>query len=125
MFSARNTLLSCLILLVIGATARGLLSDRMQVEHFDEGVYASGFFATHLDHRYPDEHLYAPPLFPDFLEWSLIGSSGAEQAPLWLSVALGLALVGAVYGLAREWFDEPTARAAALLAATSEFAILF
>ncbi|MCA9090318.1 MAG: glycosyltransferase family 39 protein [Planctomycetaceae bacterium] len=125
MSSPRHTIAFFLGILCLATVLRILWPGHMQIEHFDEGVYASGFFAGHLDNRFPDQQLYAPPLFPAMAEWALILCSSAVQAPLWLSVLLGIALVVASYWAAREWFDESTALAAAMLVATSDFTILF
>ena len=73
------------LLLVTAFALRAWQLQHISVEHFDEGVYASNFYASHLDFRYPDQHLYAPPLFPAILEWVLI-LTGNPHAVVWVNI---------------------------------------
>ena len=53
----------------------------MAVEHFDEGVYASNiWFGPEAGYQYPMRRLYAPPLLPSLIEWSLIFDQMGEPA---------------------------------------------
>lgn len=95
-----------LLLLVAALALRAWRAERMAIEHFDEGVYASNLFADHLDFRYPDRHLYAPPLLPAILEWALILTGAAPSSVMWVNVLLGTALVAAVWWTTRVLLDE-------------------
>src|SRR5690606_10005599 len=58
-----------ILLLTLAVAARVAAPDRMAVEHFDEGVYSATsnedfWFADDPEFRFPDRHLYAPPLLP-------------------------------------------------------------
>ncbi len=112
-------------LLVIAFALRAWLPSHMSIEHFDEGVYASNYFSSHLDFRYPDRHLYAPPLFPAILEWTLILSGGNPHAVMWVNVVLGTALVAAIWWVAKLIAGGGAALAAAALATFSDFLIQY
>lgn len=113
------------LLMAVAFVLRALWIDNVAVEHFDEGVYASGYFSAHLDYQYPDQHLYAPPLFPYLLKMVLFYSGGDPHAVAWVNVVFGTFLVGAVWLAARDWFGQPAAFVAGTLLATNEFAIHF
>lgn len=102
------------VLLVVAFALRAWQSSQMSIEHFDEGVYASNYHSVHLDYRYPDRHLYAPPMFPAILEWTLILTGGNPQAVMWVNVVLGTALVAAIW-----WITNLIAGAGAALGATA------
>ncbi len=97
----------------------------MSIEHFDEGVYASNYYSAHLDYRYPDRHLYAPPLFPAILEWTLILTGGKPHAVMWVNVVLGTALVAAIWWITKLIAGGGAALAAAALATFSDFLIQY
>jgi hypothetical protein len=102
MHSGRRSLSALGLLLATAFTLRAWHPERMAVEHFDEGVYASNLFSDHLDYRYPSRELYAPPLFPALLEWALILTNARPHAVMWVNVILGTLLVLAVWGTTRE-----------------------
>lgn len=113
----------CLLLTVIAFGLRaGNLSD-IHVEHFDEGVYASNYFATYQDNRFPDQHLYAPPLFPALLDWTLVFSGGSPHVVMWVNVILGTLLVPAVWWTGGLLFDRRAATIAAALVTFSDILI--
>ncbi|WP_437205617.1 ArnT family glycosyltransferase [Planctomicrobium sp. SH664] len=91
-----------LCVLIVGFGLRAWKFERLSVEHFDEGVYASNLFADHLGFRYPDQHLYAPPLFPALLEWALIQGGARPQAVMWVNLLLGTALIWGVWWTTRQ-----------------------
>lgn len=111
--------------MALALVLRSALIDRVAVEHFDEGVYSSGYFAEHLGYQYPDLHLYAPPLLPNVLRSVLYFTGGNPHAVVWVNVVAGSLLVGAVWLISRDWFGREAALAAGILMATSEFAILY
>lgn len=97
----------------------------MAIEHFDEGVYAANYYSSHLDYRYPDQHLYAPPLFPAILEWTLIFTGGDPHSVMWVNVVLGTGLVAAIWWVTRLMAGVGAAFAAAGLATFSDFLIQY
>lgn len=117
-------LIAYLGIALVAFALRAAAPTRMQIEHFDEGVYASNLYGTHIGNRYPAQHLYAPPFLPALLEWTLI-FTGSPHAVMWVNVVAGTLFVLAVGGLTRCWFGAPAGLLAALLAATNDQAILF
>jgi dolichyl-phosphate-mannose-protein mannosyltransferase len=120
---SRPEVVALVLIALMGAILRSADSP---VEHFDEGVYASNlFFGEATGYRFPNQHLYAPPLFPSLVEWSFVffgASDFAAHLPMRLFVAVGM---GLVWWLTRRWFDVPTALVATLLLAVSWPNILF
>ncbi len=112
-----------LLLSLTGGLLRYWSPERMAIEHFDEGVYASNLFCP-PSYAYPARHLYAPPLFPAVLEWALI-LGGRGSAVMWVNVLAGSLMLPSVWWVARCWFGPAAALASLLLAATSGFHIAF
>ncbi|WP_197443643.1 ArnT family glycosyltransferase [Maioricimonas rarisocia] len=104
---------------------RSLYPFAMAVEHFDEGVYASNLYAWHLDNRYPDRHLYAPPLLPALLEWAMIFTGGTAHAAMWVNVLAGSLTAALVAWISGRWFGTAAAVTAGVLAVTSEVHMLY
>jgi len=125
----RNEWLWLLAIIIAAALLRGVHPERMQVEHFDEGVYASNWYCNHPPltetHEYPKRYLYAPPLWPALLEWSLIFSGSNPHAVMWVNVAIGTLLVLAVWWVTRDWCGPRAALLAAALIALNESHIFF
>jgi 4-amino-4-deoxy-L-arabinose transferase-like glycosyltransferase len=113
-------------IILLGCALRAACPERMAIEHFDEGVYASNLYSGHLDpaYAYPDRALYAPPFLPAVLEWTLL-LSGDPHSVMWVNVVVGTLTVLAVWWMTRAWFGPVAALAAAMLAATSEYHIAF
>jgi 4-amino-4-deoxy-L-arabinose transferase-like glycosyltransferase len=115
-----------LAIVVLAAVLRIQELDRVHIEHFDEGVYASNrWFTLEEEARYPNRHLYAPPLLPALLEWSQLLLGTGSWGVLFLPVALGTLTVGLVWWLMRHWTGPVPALATALIAAISEPHILY
>jgi len=108
-------------LLVLAFVLRSHHLEKVAVEHFDEGVYASNLYSEHLDFRFPDQHLYAPPLLPTVFEWMLISEDGAPDAVMWVNVFLGTALVFAVWWTTRMIGGDRSAIVAATLVTFSDY----
>jgi hypothetical protein len=109
----------------LGIAARSAHSSWATVEHFDEGVYASNlWFGPELGSQYPQRHLYAPPLMPWLIEWTLVfcGPSGAN--PVWPSQVAGMATIGIVWWVGRTVFGPWAGLVAGTLAALSGAHIL-
>lgn len=96
----------------------------MAVEHFDEGVYASNLYCP-PENAYPFRHLYAPPLLPALLEWSLILSGGAAGSVMTVNVVAGCLMVPSIWWVGRQWFGPVAGLASAALATFSELHILY
>jgi 4-amino-4-deoxy-L-arabinose transferase-like glycosyltransferase len=97
--------------------------SRVAVEHFDEGVYSSNLFFPDDGFAYPDRHLYAPPLVPSLIEWSMILVGEGRTTPLLPGVLLGSLTVPLVWLVTRRWFGAAAGVAAASLLALSDFHI--
>ncbi len=55
---------------LLGFVLRISTASNSAVEHFDEGVYASNLFmGPDTGYRFPNQHLYAPPLHSTMIEW--------------------------------------------------------
>lgn len=94
--SLRPTLIVVGVVFVVGIQLRSYQLDLVQVEHFDEGVYASNLYVGPPDFRFPYQHLYAPPLFPSVLEWALVLSGGRSGSVIDVNVILGILLIFAI-----------------------------
>jgi dolichyl-phosphate-mannose-protein mannosyltransferase len=98
--------------------------QRIAIEHFDEGVYASNFWFG--GEPYPAQYLYAPPLLPTAIEWTLIAASlvGIKPTgflPVIPSLVAGIGMVPSIWWVCRRWFGVTAALTSAWLVATSDF----
>ncbi len=113
--------------ILFGAILRLSFPGRMAVEHFDEGVYASNFwFEIEQGGEYPARHLYAPPLLPMAIEWTMIVASlcGIKPTgciPMIPSLITGLATIPSMWWVGRRWFGPSAGIVAAWLVAASDF----
>lgn len=134
--SAGGTISTHEMLWVWGAIFAGMclrvaVPERMGVEHFDEGVYASNFwFDAENGYSYPARFLYAPPLLPAAIEWTLILASlmGIEPVgfvPMIPSLVAGIAMVPSIWWVCRRWFGPIAGLTAAWLIATSDFHVSY
>lgn len=100
---------------------------RMAIEHFDEGVYASNFwFGAEEGYEYPARYLYAPPLLPAVIEWTMIFASmcGVHPTgfiPMIPSLIAGLATIPSIWWVGRRWFGPSAGVVSAWLVAASDF----
>jgi dolichyl-phosphate-mannose-protein mannosyltransferase len=97
--------------------------DEIAIEHFDEGVYASNLWFPDNGFRYPDQQLYAPPLVPSLIEWSMLIFEEARWAPFVPSLLFGSLTVPLVWFIGRGWFGPSAGIASACLVALSDFHI--
>ncbi len=112
------------VICLIGVGLRLHRLDHLAIEHFDEGVYAANLYAD-LDHyRYPQRHLYAPPLFPLLCELA-IGIGGTPDSAIWVNLVFGSLMVPLVWFAARDSFGTVAAIVSATLCATSDYHIFF
>lgn len=113
--------------ILFGAVLRLSFPGRMAVEHFDEGVYASNFwFEAEEGGEYPARHLYAPPLLPLAIEWTMIVASlcGVKPTgfiPMIPSLIAGIATIPSMWYVGRRWFGPSAGIVAAWLVAASDF----
>ncbi|RMG33993.1 MAG: phospholipid carrier-dependent glycosyltransferase, partial [Planctomycetota bacterium] len=113
-------------ILVLAAALRFAAPERLAVEHFDEGVYSSNlWFGREHAFQYPDRFLYAPPLLPAAIEWTLIVLGPRTWVPMLPAMALGTITVLGVWWLARQWYGGTAGCLAAFLVACSDYHILF
>jgi 4-amino-4-deoxy-L-arabinose transferase-like glycosyltransferase len=109
-------------IVAIAAALRFAYPSRIAVEHWDEAVYASNHFT---DDGYPKRHLYAPPLLPAAIEWSMIVFGSSSFAAVLPNLIVGTLTVPLCWWAARGWFGPAAGHAAATLAALSDFHILY
>ena len=114
------------LLLLTAAIVRIAAFDRMAVEHFDEGVYASNlWFGAETGFAYPQRQFYAPPLFPFLVEISISLWGTSAVGCMTTSLLCGLATVACVWWIARCWFGTAGGITALSLAACSDFHVQF
>lgn len=116
------------LLTAVGFGLRAAYPDRMAVEHFDEGVYASNWFCRPPglpDYTFPQQHLYAPPLLPAVYEWVLILTGSNPHSVMWVNVVLGTLMIPVVWGFTRSGFGSAAGLVAAALCAFSDAHITF
>jgi len=118
----RTELVLIVLITLAGGVARGVKLNDVAVEHFDEGVYSSNLWFPNDGFTYPDRHLYAPPLVPSMIEWSMI-LCGGRSAPILPGVLLGSLTVPLLWLVTRRWFGGAAGTAAAGLLALSDFHI--
>ena len=131
---SRREWMVVLLILAAGTFFRWAFPDRLAIEHFDEGVYASNvWFGSEDAYEYPYRHLYAPPLLPSLIEGAVITAQCVARSPLgppaWVVLSpclvAGSLTVGLVWWLARSWFGGGPALVALVLAAASDFHALY
>jgi len=111
---------------LLGATLRFWDLSAIAVEHFDEGVYASNlWFTAEEGYRYPDRHLYAPPLLPSLIEWSLLIFGTAGWVPALPSLVAGVCTIPLIWWMGRKLAGPTAGLAAAILLATNDVHILY
>ena len=112
--------------LCVALVVRCLFPSCMAIEHFDEGVYASNiWFGSDQGFQYPLRHLYAPPLFPWLVEWSIILFGPSGLGPMVISVLVGSATIGLIWWVGRSWFGPHAGMAAAVLAAFNDLHLFY
>lgn len=115
-----------LVATLLGLGLRFWHLDRLAVEHFDEGVYSSNLFFTQRDNfRYPNQHLYAPPLVPGLIEWSMTFLGMEPWVPMIPGILLGAATVPLNWWMLRGLAGPLAAMLACWLLATNEYHIFY
>ena len=107
-----------------GLIVRFAFPSHAVVEHYDEGVYASNLYQPDGSGAYPDRHLYAPPLWPAVIEWTVL--LFGPQAAAWPSMIAGGLLPIVCWQIARDVSGASRAGlVAAALAAFDPMLILY
>jgi 4-amino-4-deoxy-L-arabinose transferase-like glycosyltransferase len=115
-----------LLIVAVGCGMRFAWPDRMAIEHFDEGVYASNvWFGPDDSFRYPEQHLYAPPLLPTVIEWIFTLAGPSNFGAMLPSLIAGSLTVPLVWWVGRCWFGPVAGLAAAALCAFSDAHVVF
>jgi dolichyl-phosphate-mannose-protein mannosyltransferase len=123
---SRGEVVVVALIVACGFMLRAASPTTMAVEHFDEGVYASNnWFSEAEEYRYPFRHLYAPPLLPFLLEWTVFLFESSHWGTMLVGIFCGGFTVAVVWWVARQWFGVESGIAAAVLAAFSDFHILY
>ncbi len=113
--------------IVVGVVLRLSFLNRIAIEHFDEGVYASNFwFGADQGYEYPARFLYAPPLLPAIIEWtmvltSLLGCQPSGWIPVIPCLLAGVAAIPSLWWITRRWFGPVAGTVSAWLIATSDY----
>ncbi len=120
---SRTELIAILVITLVGIAARFAFLNELAIEHFDEGVYASNLWFPDEGYQYPDRFLYAPPLVPSLIEWSMIIFNQARWAPFLPSLILGSLTLPLAWWSIRRWANGTSGMAAAALISLSDFHI--
>lgn len=113
-------------ILVMGFGYRVAHPERIAIEHFDEGVYASNYwFQPEQNYSYPMRRYYAPPLLPTLIEACMIVAPNSPLAPFWPSLLLGSLTPLVCWWFAQRWWGARIALPLAALAATSDVHLAF
>jgi hypothetical protein len=123
----RAELILVILISLVGLGLRSAYPSRLAVEHFDEGVYASNLFFHDGagTGRYPDQHLYAPPLLPFLIECAMIVFGATNPAAMTVSIAAGALTVPLMWWVGRRWFGPAAGLTAALVTALNDVHIFF
>ncbi|MCH2203316.1 MAG: glycosyltransferase family 39 protein [Fuerstiella sp.] len=109
----------------LGCFLRFTAIDQLAVEHFDEGVYSSTVWYPQLRGEvYPSRHLYAPPALPVMIAVAST-LAGANLAPFIPGLLTGTVTILVVWGFTRAAFGTVAGLIVILLAALSDFHILY
>lgn len=123
---SRHELIAIVLITLVGIGLRVAFPSRMAVEHFDEGVYASNiFFDAKQGYRFPNQHLYAPPLLPWLIEMVFILFGPSNVGAMVPSLVAGCLTVPLLWWVGRRWFGPTAGLAASILCATNDIHILF
>ncbi|MBL4885155.1 MAG: glycosyltransferase family 39 protein [Planctomycetaceae bacterium] len=115
-----------LVITLLAAMLRLWGYSAVSIEHFDEGVYASNiWFDQDEGYRYPDRHLYAPPLVPTLIEWGHVILGPTSLATILPGLLAGIATIPLLWWFGRQIAGPFAGLCAASLLATNEAHILY
>lgn len=112
---------------VVAAAALRLAGlGSVHVEQYDEGVYASNlWFGEEKETRYPERHLYAPPLLPAIEEYTQLILGSESWSVMLAPVLLGIVSVWLIGRLVWAWSTPEAALAVMVFIAISPMHLLF
>ena len=123
---SKQELLLVLMGLLLGVAFRGLHSEQLAIEHFDEGVYASSaWYNGTAGQPWPMRHLYAPPLLPRTIQILTAVPGLSSVAPFLPSMVLGSLTILVLWWLGRSMFGQPAGLMLVYVVGLSDFHILF
>ncbi len=114
------------ILMLIAVVAVGMrfaLASHISIEHWDEAVYSCNRFF--LDGSYPARYLYAPPLLPALIEFTMLLAGPTSNAAVLPNLTFSVFTVILCWWAARDWFGPSAGLAAAALAGLNDFHIAY
>jgi dolichyl-phosphate-mannose-protein mannosyltransferase len=121
----RWEILTVCVIVAVGFGLRFSYPDRLAIEHFDEGVYASNvWFGETKEKTYPEQQLYAPPLLPTLIECLFLVSGPSNRFAFLPGQIAGALTPVLLWWIGRTWFGPITGCVAAILCALSEVHIL-
>lgn len=122
----RSELAIVFALFLLSVALRFAAADGMEVEHFDEGVYASIlWYDAVVGAPYPARQLYAPPLLSTLIELFALVPGCARLAPFLPSLLAGAFTTLILWRLVRSWFGSAAGLFVASIVALSDFHILY
>jgi len=122
----KQELVLVLMAVVLGTVLRMAHSERLAVEHFDEGVYSSVlWYDDATGQSYPMRHLYAPPLLPAMISVVAAVPGLEDIAPFLPSMIFGALTIIVLWAMARAWFGINAGYVIAFVVGMSDFHILF
>ncbi|GAB4135540.1 MAG: hypothetical protein Tsb009_01950 [Planctomycetaceae bacterium] len=118
--------IAVLVIVIVGLALRVAFSNRLAVEHFDEGIYSSNiWFGIKQGSQYPFRALYAPPLLPALIEWSIILFGPMSWVPMLVNLIAGTATILLLWRIARSMIGPIAGLSAAALCALSDYHIVY
>ncbi|MEO2012785.1 MAG: glycosyltransferase family 39 protein [Fuerstiella sp.] len=112
--------------LLLGVAFRGLHTDQLAIEHFDEGIYASSaWYDSEAGQPWPMRHLYAPPLLPKTIQVLSAIPGLSSVAPFLPSMLLGSLTILLLWWLGRCMFGQSAGLLLVYVVGLSDFHILF
>ena len=117
---SRREWLTIAVITFVGLVPRFWDAGDVPIEHYDEGVYASNLLT---DGGFPDRHLYAPPLWPAVIEWTM--TFLGPRAACWPTMLAGSLLVPVVWLIGRDWGSPAVGLIAAGLVAVDPFLVMY
>ena len=112
--------------LLMGIAFRGLHTEQLAIEHFDEGIYASStWYDSSAGQPWPMRHLYAPPLLPTSIQILSAVPGLSAIAPFLPSMVLGSLMIVLMWWLGRSMFGQSAGLLLVYVVGFSDFHILF
>lgn len=123
---SKPELVLVVMMVLLGAVLRMSHTERLDVEHFDEGVYASSlWYEAAFGQPWPARNLYAPPLLPNLISASAAVTGTGAAAAFWPGLLLGSLTALVFWWMSRAWFGQTAGLVCVCLVALSDFHILF